>query len=356
MMMAMSQVDYGRLHAAARMYQSIIDMGEGQKLFFPAGQGYIGLAGIHLEWHDLATAETYLQQGMTLCRQGGLAGLSTGHALKARLHQAQGDLQAAAAELKRLGETGVDPTGKARQILLSITMGDLAEVSRVAEPWLNLLAGELAPAQPPLLIAEIIQVTLARLFLARGKLAQALQLLDEVEKTAVPGNRNGRLIEIYLLKALIILKQNQAKVTSEALQLFERVLELAAPEGYTLLFLEEGTAVIPLLQAVIIHRETPASLKAHAQKLLHVFRTYGKTAVSLPPGEAAGLVETLTPREMEVLQLVATGDSNQAIADKLVITVRTVKKHVTNILGKLGVSNRTQAVARARELGLLTSD
>ncbi|MCA9874207.1 MAG: hypothetical protein KC441_11150 [Anaerolineales bacterium] len=354
MMMAMSQVDYGHLHAAARMYQSIVDMGGGQKLFFPAGQGYIGLAGIHLEWNELATAESYLQQGMTLCRQGGLAGLSTAHALKARLRQAQGDFPAAAAELTQLGKTGVDPSGKARQILLNIAMGDLPEASRAAEPWLNLLGGETDPAQTPLLISESVQVTLARLFLAQGALARARHLLDAVEETAVPGDRNGRLIEVYLLKALLIQKQNQAAVTPQAQDLFAHALALAEPEGYTLLFLEAGTAVIPLLQAVINQPKTPAPLQAYAQKLLQACKMGGETAVSLPSGEAPSLIEALTPREMEVLLLVATGDSNQAIAAKLVVTVRTVKKHVTNILGKLGVSNRTQAVARARELGLLT--
>jgi DNA-binding NarL/FixJ family response regulator len=64
----------------------------------------------------------------------------------------------------------------------------------------------------------------------------------------------------------------------------------------------------------------------------------------------------LTPREMEVLELLANGDSNQDIADKLVITVRTVKKHTGNIYGKLNANSRIQAVARAHELGLLTTD
>ncbi len=73
-------------------------------------------------------------------------------------------------------------------------------------------------------------------------------------------------------------------------------------------------------------------------------------------GEVPGIVEQLTPREMEVLELLATGDTNQAIAEKLVITVRTVKKHASNIYGKLNVDNRTQAVARARDLGLLSTD
>ena len=68
------------------------------------------------------------------------------------------------------------------------------------------------------------------------------------------------------------------------------------------------------------------------------------------------LVEPLTNRELEVLRLIAAGNSNQAIAEKLVITVSAVKKHTGNIFGKLNVNSRTQAVARARQLGLLSMD
>jgi len=358
MMLAMSQTDYGQLHQAARTYQSIIGMGDQtvQKVFFPAGQGYIGLAGIHLEWNDLETAAAYLKQGMALCRRGGLAGMSTGHALKARLRQAQGDLQGAAAELDALGQTGVDPTGTVRRILLSIAMGDLDEASRWAKPWVDVVSVDPARGGPPLLIAEIIKVTLAHLYFALGELAQARQLLDAVRETAVPDQRFGRLIEVYLLQALIHQAQNGGRVKAEAVESFQRALELARPEGYVLLFLEEGTAVVPLLQAIINRREAAAPLKQYAQQILDACHGYGQASPPPSSGAATDLVESLTPREMEVLQLVAAGDSNQAIADKLFITVRTVKKHITNILGKLGVNNRTQAAARARELGLITSD
>jgi len=354
MMLALSQSDYGRLHEAARTYQSIIDLGEqaGQKIFFPAGQGYIGLAGIHLEWNDLATAEEYLRLGMDLCRQGGLAGLSTGHTLKARLRQTQGDFQGALAELERLGETGVDPSGLARGILLRLAMGDVEQAAHLAAPWLAMGPGQPSAPRPPLLIAEIIRVTVAQLFIAQGQLGEAWRLLAAAQASAGPGERNGRLVEIYLLQALIRQKQAQGQVTQEARTLFERALDLAQPEGYTLLFLEQGPAIRTLLAAVISHQEGTARLKQVAQKLLNAFPGDGE----LSPGAAAGLVEELTPREMEVLQLIAIGDPNRVIADKLVITVRTVKKHVTNILGKLGASNRTQAVARARELGLISQD
>jgi LuxR family maltose regulon positive regulatory protein len=67
----------------------------------------------------------------------------------------------------------------------------------------------------------------------------------------------------------------------------------------------------------------------------------------------SGLVEQLTSRELEVIRMLAAGRPNQAIASELVVTVDTVKKHVSHILGKLGAVNRTEAVARARELGLI---
>jgi LuxR family maltose regulon positive regulatory protein len=66
-----------------------------------------------------------------------------------------------------------------------------------------------------------------------------------------------------------------------------------------------------------------------------------------------GLVEQLTSRELEVLTMLAEGKSNQAIARQLVVTLDTIKKHVSHVLGKLGAANRTEAVARARELGLI---
>jgi LuxR family maltose regulon positive regulatory protein len=133
-------------------------------------------------------------------------------------------------------------------------------------------------------------------------------------------------------------------------------LDLAEPDGFVLLLLEEGPSLIPLLSAVENHRAAPDRIKQYARKLLSPFPESSKLAIPQPVAISSELVEQLSSREMEVLRLIAAGDANQTIADKLFISVRTVKKHSSNVFNKLNVSSRTQAVARARELGLLSID
>jgi len=358
MVQGIEEVDYGRLRHAARTFRTIVEMGEeaGQEPFFPAGQGYVGLAGVRLEWHELDQAERLLERGIELCRRGGLAGMVTGHTFRARLLQAKGEQEAARATLHLLEHTyqSVNPTVTARQIHFRLALGEVKEAARLAQPWLEWLAGEGPP--PALLVGEIVRLTLARLFLARGDVARARQLLAEVERTAAPAGRNGRLLEVHLLRALVDRDEHGGKITSVAVASLERALALAEPEGYMLFFLEDGPDLLPLLQAVARDPEVPGNLQRYAQKVLAAGRGERVPAEALSPGEATGLVEPLTPRELEVLQQIAAGDSNQEIAAKLFITVRTVKKHASNIYGKLGVGNRTAAVARARELALLPAD
>jgi LuxR family maltose regulon positive regulatory protein len=184
-------------------------------------------------------------------------------------------------------------------------------------------------------------------------LDRALQLLNRIQASAAPQDRSGRLIEVHLLTALVFKKQSGNRLTTKAIEQFECALELGEPEGYVLLFLEEGPEVVEFLIAVIGRAVVPARVVKYASRLLKAF---GETASHQPAGATVGLVEPLTPREMEVLELLALGDSNQVIAQKLVITVRTVKKHNSNIYGKLNVHNRMQAVAQAREFGLLAMD
>jgi ATP/maltotriose-dependent transcriptional regulator MalT len=107
----------------------------------------------------------------------------------------------------------------------------------------------------------------------------------------------------------------------------------------------------------MVQRPTaPERLKHYARRLLEAFPNETQVAAPHVSHQAPDLIEPLTARESEVLQLIAIGDSNQTIADKLVITVSAVKKHTSNILAKLNVKSRTQAIVRARQLGLLPTD
>ncbi len=375
---ALIQCHYGRLHEAARTFQTIIDMGDradiapadkagaapakngkANKVFFPAGQGYIGRGCIHLEWNELKTAENHLKQGMELCRRGGLDGIFIGRMQMSRLRQAKGDLEGALEEIqlpKQAFQRVDDFNVATRQIQIGLAKGDVDGAWRWAAPLAQMLSSDPAAVRLPLLFLEIIEAIIARVYLAQGKTEKAQGLLDRLQATAEPGKRLGRLIEVHLLRALAYQKQKRRGLTPEAIESIEQALELGGPEGYVTLFLEEGPALIPLLNAVVDRQAAPDRVKKYARKLLDAFGGIGKPAALRPAGEAAGLVEQLTPREMEVLELIAAGDSNQTIADKLFITVRTVKKHTSNIYGKLSASSRTQAVARARELGLLPTD
>jgi LuxR family maltose regulon positive regulatory protein len=247
----------------------------------------------------------------------------------------------------------MDFTLTAQQVASRLAIGNVEGVSSLVAPLLEILGKSYYAQNLPRIAEEAFKLSLARIYIAMGELEKAFQLLDEIQATVEPGMRFGRLMEVYLLRARIIQKQEDGNISSNAIAYLEQALELGEPAGFVTLFLEEGTTLIPLLNAVLEHRAAPDRIKKYACKLTEAFDRIGKPSTQRPVIEATDLVEQLTPREMEVLELLAVGDSNQTIADKLVITVRTVKKHTSNIYGKLGANSRTQAVAWARELGLL---
>jgi len=357
MVKGLIQLHYGQLHEAEKTYQTIVEMApaDPSKVFFPVGEGYIGLGCVHLEWNDLDAAENYLERGMDLCRQGGLDGVFIGKIRMSRLRQAKGDLAGALKEIHvpQLVERVDNFTLITRRIQIVLAEGDIDHAQRLAAPLVEILDRNPASIPVPLLFFEMIEALVARLYLAQGELEKALQLLDRLQTSDEPNKRAGRLIEVHLLRALVYQMQNEGKPTPEAIKSLEHALALGEPEGFVLLFLEAGPEVRPLLNAVIERSATSARVKKYAHRLLVAFGEMGEPRAKLPISEGGGLVEPLTPREMEVLELLALGDSNQVIADKLVITVRTVKKHTSNIYGKLNVNNRTQAIVRSRSLGLL---
>jgi LuxR family maltose regulon positive regulatory protein len=200
----------------------------------------------------------------------------------------------------------------------------------------------LAPDDDLLYIHEPEYLVLLRLRLAQGDHAAARLLANRLLQQAEATNRPGDVIERLILQALIFQAQ---KETDCALTSLKQALTLAQREGFVRVFLDEGEPMAKLLYQAKA-RQTGTG---YAAELLSTIGT--APGSELPASQL--LIEPLSPRELEVLALIEAGHSNQAIAARLVISLPTVKRHISNIYAKLGVDSRTQAVARAKELHLL---
>jgi LuxR family transcriptional regulator, maltose regulon positive regulatory protein len=176
--------------------------------------------------------------------------------------------------------------------------------------------------------------------------SDALGLLGRLLSEAEAHGRTGSVIEILILQALA--HRALGRITA-GLEPLGRALALAEPEGYVRTFVDEGEAMRDLLR-----RAVGAGISsAYAGRLLGVFEGQGHAGSVAQKDGGAGLIEPLTSREVEVMRLVAVGMRNQEIADQLVISLPTVKRHIANLYGKLGAGHRTEAVARAQGLGLV---
>jgi LuxR family maltose regulon positive regulatory protein len=212
-----------------------------------------------------------------------------------------------------------------------------------AADWSDqLLRGEAIDSRPD---SELTWLAIARVLLARGdrpSVERALVLLARLMEAAEAEGRAGVQIEALALQA--IAHGRHADGTG-AMTSLERALRLAEPEGYVRLFADLGLPMARLLQEA----HSRAVLPEYVDKLLAAFAgdlSFGSGAGAAPP-------EPLSPREHEILRLIAAGLTNREIAEILVVSPQTVKKHTGNIYGKLAVGNRTEAVARARDLGVL---
>jgi LuxR family maltose regulon positive regulatory protein len=314
-----------------------------------------------------------------------------GHLALARLKQAQGD-GPGALELTRRIEPILRQLAQSLQLRSAVegaAVGDRQPDAEGSEPtrfqWyldqiaacrvrLWLMQGQigaasqwartrqLSPVGEITYYQEVGQIALARVLIAQGEYDRAMSLLGRLSGAAEAGGRMARVIELLALQALTLQAQGQAM---DALTALERALRLAEPEGFIRTFADEGAPMAALLQDAQARRIMPS----YVETLLAAFpdddkvtswqgdkvRAVHEQTVTLSPPRliTPSLVEPLTERELQVLRLMAAGASNQVIAQKLVITIHTVKKHVGIIFGKLGVASRTEAVARARELSIL---
>lgn len=314
---------------------------------------YVGLSDVAREQGKLDAADQYLLRGKAL----GTQSVSPGSAYRlytamARVKESHGDwdgalelLRRAERQYKRDAIPHVRPAAALRARLW-IRQGKLAEAWKWAHAQGVAADGELS------YLREFEHVTLARLLLAEHQLdgaaralQQATELLLRLLHAAQAGGRMGSVIEILMLQALALRAQGNG---DPALAPLEQALALAEPRGYVQLFVDEGRPMQTLLAESLARGGSPTFI---TDLLARIRGRLGEDASDLDANQL--LVEPLSERELEVLRLVASGLTNQAVADELIIALSTVKKHVNSIYGKLGVGNRTQAVRRARELDLL---
>jgi LuxR family maltose regulon positive regulatory protein len=348
----------GHLDAAVRTCQQTLEITAlpGRSPLPAAGPAFVGLAELAYQRNELDIALRQVTEGIALCRQFAYTPpLAAGLVTLAWIRQATGDSAGALDAIGEAARTSPGPAGllnpvPAQRARLLLAQGDLAGATRGTQE--NGLAADDEPDYP----REPGHLVLARVLLAQGQPGQAVALLDRLHAAAAAQDRTGSLIEAGALRALALaaLGEDVAAVKTLA-----EALSLACPPGYVRVFADEGAPMAALLGRLIAaQRAGQAAAKVPLGCLARLQRAFEAEHATPDPGPGAaaalpGLVEPLTRRELEVLGMLASGRSNRAIASELVVTLDTVKKHVSHLLAKLGAANRTEAVARARELSLI---
>ena len=337
----------GRLSEAERTYKRALRLAQehGDAAILGVADLHLGLSDLYRERNDLEAARRHLQRSEELGRIAALPQTAARECVaRARLRQIEGDHDGALELLERAERLYVrGPVPEVRPIAalrarVWVTQGRLAEALDWARAH-GLSAGD--DLDYP---REFAHITLARVLVARRD-GDALGFLGRLLAKADAHGRTGSAIEILVLQALAHRAQGQI---ASGLAPLERALALAEPEGYVRTFVGEGEPMRELLRRAAA---SGASV-AYAHRLLTALSEQTASAAAPQPA-GAPLVEPLTAREVEVMRLVVMGLRNQEIADQLVISLPTVKRHIANSYGKLGVDHRTEAVARATELGLL---
>ena len=234
------------------------------------------------------------------------------------------------------------------QVRLWIACGELDRATRWAQEL------DFVERQGTPFAREREEVACARVLLARQLPHLALQRLEPVLQRAAIGQRWGHVIEIRLLQAQAYHMLHEKPLALSALS---EAVRLGEPGGYLCTFVDEGEAIAALLSK-LREEKRKAGENSYLDRLLAAFPQESKVKQSQPRGRtvAGPLLNPLSERELEVLQLLAEGQSNQQIAQELVIALDTVKRHVSHIFSKLAVNNRVQAIRQARDLGLLDQE
>ncbi|MEP6774471.1 MAG: LuxR C-terminal-related transcriptional regulator [Chloroflexota bacterium] len=338
------------LHLAAETYRRVILLA-GDPPRPIACEAHLGLARIYYQWNDLDAAEEHGQQGVQLAQQmDSVDTIAACGVLRARLKLAQADvagavtiLQEAEEFIRRNNFVFRMPDVVAAQVLTLLAQGNLTAAAHLAETH------ELPMSQ-------------ARVYLVQGDTLTAMSVLEPLRRQMEANDWADERLKVMVLEVVALHLHGEK---SKAVQVLEDALALAKPGGFIRIFVDEGNPMRQLLAEAV----TRGIMPEYTGKLLAVFgaempqKPHSKDTPFLPFSAALSqtapttsarlLIEPLSQRELEVLQLMTQGLSNHEISQQLFLALSTVKGHNRIIFGKLQVQRRTEAVARAHELGLL---
>ncbi|MBN1122659.1 MAG: tetratricopeptide repeat protein [Anaerolineae bacterium] len=339
----------GQLHRARELAEKAADMAvdEYGRTLPVQSLAFSGLGELFREWNELDTAAAYLQEGIELAGEWATIGAVEGYVTLARVRQAQGNEEGACQAIEEAWHMAVgfdassidDILVDLHRARLWIMQGDI----EAASAWLE--------ARPPardtrhFYFSAPEQATSARIHLALGQTDKAMEVVDGLLAQAEQLGMQRYVIESLVLKSLVYQAQGDSP---SALETLESALSLAKPEGYIRIFVDEGEPMARLLRQAALKGIQPD----YVTRLLDAFPG-AEAGPKAAPQSAAG--ELVSEREMEVMRLVAAGLTNQEIAARLDVSLSTIKWYLYHLYDRLDVRNRTEAIARLKELGLISS-
>jgi LuxR family maltose regulon positive regulatory protein len=341
---ALVQVLENDLQRAAETYRQALQL-EGEQPHPNAAETTLGLARIYYEWNELETAERYGQQSLQLAHQYDrtLDRFIISEVFLAGLKLARGDVDGAATLLAQADRAAREqnfvqrmPEIAAVQVLTLLRQGDGAAATRLAQ-------------------IHDLPISQARVYLAQGEPSKALAVLEPLRKQMEARGWQDERLKVMSLQAVALRAHNDQ---DKALHVLNEALALAEPGGFIRLFVDEGEPMRLLIAGfrVLIGKQGNREgqrLIGYVEELLAAFPQAMVLSQSEIRNQRSEILEPLSSRELEILRLIAQGLSNREIGERLFLALDTVKGHNRRIFAKLQVSSRTEAIARARELGLL---
>lgn len=358
----------GQLRSVVRVAQKILHMAR-DKIFLTRATAFIFLGNVEYERNNLEAAARFFHLAISACEEVNLLKeldpymhLLLGHLYLARIQLIKRDIASARQNLASIADylahnwvgTEVHPVVKGEYALLIAQLGD----ESAGRQWLE----EFPPPEQSeqMLLRQLISLNprhhliYARVLFSCQRWQEAAQMARQQQALAERQERTGNLIQWLTLRALVHHVQNE---TDPALAAITRATSLAEAEGYTRIFLDAGTPLLALLHrlrhALRTQSETADAVPTpgYVERLILLLHREQRAEAAVGEDAELFLVEPLSEREREVLWHLSAGRSNREIAEQLIIAPSTVKSHVRAIYGKLGVTSRTQALARVRNAG-----